>query len=176
MKKIIRSTAVVLFAILMSMSSCKKLTLPSMKASFDGSEKNFLFRSSFRGDVPNVGSGFIIVATTTSTIDEGEYLALFVRGIEEKTYNLEVALLEGKYECEALYRKGGEKDTNIYVGSDGTIIIDKINEDKKKISGTFSFTLVNKDDPNKTIVVTEGVFNNLLYTNADLSLLNDFEL
>jgi hypothetical protein len=176
MKKLIKISGLLIGIIAISLSSCKKLSLPSMNAKFNDSTKNFIFRTTFKGTVPTVGEGILILATTSSDLQHGEYLTLLIRGVEEKTYKLDVELSDGKYECGAVYRMKGENDTtNVYVGNSGTITITKIDTKNKKISGTFSFNLVNSK--NQTIKVTDGVFKNLLYQeiNANLSS-NDFKI
>jgi len=156
-------------------SSCKKETLPSMSASFDGTSKNFIFRSTTRGTVPTVGEGFIIIGTTIDS-QTGNYLTLLTRGVAAGTYSLDVALSDGKYECEAIYRPGGSGDTTkVYVGKSGSITIAEVDEENKTVSGTFSFTLVNKLLNTDVISVTNGTFENLKYINATLST-DDFDL
>lgn len=175
MKKLFTSTLVIL-TIILTLSSCHKLALPSMSAKFGETEKNFIFRTTVTGDIPNVGTGFLIAATTSSDITSGEYLALLIGGNQAKEYKLNSSLTAGSYECEAIYRKGGQGDTvNIYAGNTGTITIDKIDTKNKKISGTFSFNLVN-DSLNTTISVTEGKFNNLNYTTLPTLSSLDFNL
>lgn len=164
MKKIFITTLAIL-TIILTFSSCQKWTLPSMTAKLDGTEKNFIFRSTITGDIQSIGTGFLIVATTSSDIKSGEYITLLIRGDQEKEYNLQTSLTAGTYECEAIYREGGEGDTvNVFAGNAGTIIIDKIDTKNKKISGTFAFNLINKSNFNETITVTDGKFDNLLYT------------
>ncbi len=178
MKKFLSLTVLVMAVMLLSLPSCKKLALPSMKANFDTAQKNFIFRLTSKGNIPNVGNAFIIVATTSSDITNGEYLTLLIRGDQEKTYNLDAKLSDGKYECEAIYRKSGENDTlNVYAGTKGTITVTKIDDKNKKISGTFAFTLMNTKDNSKTINVTDGTFENLKYSDIDSTLSStDFKL
>lgn len=149
-------------------TSCKKNSLPSMKASFDGTAKNFMFRSTIKGSVPKIGEGFVIIGRTIDP-NSGDYLTILIRGVDTKTYNLTTSIIEGKFECEAIYRINGLDDEgNTYVAKTGTVTISEINTKKDKISGSFQFDLVNKLVADKVIKVTEGEFKNLKFVKATL--------
>lgn len=164
-------------ALILGFSSCKKEDLPSMSAKLNNNVKNFIFRSTVMGGVPGVGDGFLIVGTTLKD-SSGEYIALLIRGTDVKSYSLNVALDNGKYQCEALYRQNGSNDTaNVYIGKSGTITISDLDEKHKKVSGTFSMSMVNKNDASQTLNVTEGQFSNLSYVYLDADIVtNDFDL
>ncbi len=176
MKKLLTLSFIAFIGSIIFLTSCKQ-DLPSMSAKFDGTQKNFIFRQTTLGDVPAIGSGFIIIGTTGADLHDGEYLTLLIRGTEEKSYDLNVALSNSKFQCEAIYRPGGDGDTSkVYAGKTGTITITKFDEKHKKISGTFSFTLVNKVLDTDIITVSEGKFENLNYAKIDATLPNtDFE-
>ncbi len=177
MKKITVFLALLSIVAVFLFDSCKKEDLPSMNASFDGTSKNFLFRTSTRGSIPSVGEGFMIIGTTGADVTDGEYLTLLIRGVDVRAYNLSTTIIEGKFECEAIYRPGGEGDTTlgVYYGKDGSISITKIDEENKKVSGSFSFTLYNKLVATDVISITNGKFENLKYINASI-VTDDFEL
>lgn len=174
MKKITLLAVVTL--LVLGFSSCKK-DLPTMSAKLNDTLKNFVFRTTVMGGVPGVGDGFLIVGTTLNA-DQGEYIALLIRGADEKSYSLNVSLDNGKYQCEALYRKNGSGDTtNVYIGKSGTITITNLDEKHKKVSGTFSMSMVNKNDASKTLSVTDGQFSDLSYIVIDGDIItNDFNL
>ena len=156
-----------ILGLILSLTSCKD-KLPSMSAKVDGIQKNFIFRSTTLGDVPALGEGFLIIATTGSDSTHGEYLALLVRGADKGSYDLDVAL-NGKYQCEALYRKRSD-DSTTYIGKTGTITITDINKRKHKVSGTFNMTMVNKLLNTDQITISEGQFTNLFYAKIDATL------
>ncbi len=145
--------------------------LPSMSAKIDGTDKNFIFRSSNKVTLPEVGEGMVIIGTTQAK-REGEYIAILIRGTEQKTYDLNVALDNGKLQCEVVYRPGGEgDDSKVYTGKSGTVTITEI--DDKYISGTFEFELINKVLETDVINVNSGTFENLRYFKADLSSISE---
>jgi len=160
----------------MFLNSCKKEDLPIMTAKINNVSKNFIFRSTTKGAIDAI-EGVMIVATTGTDLEDGEYLTLLIRGADVKAYNLAVSLVNAKFECEAIYRpEVAEGETSkIYVGKTGNITITKIDEDKKKISGTFTMTLQNKLIADDVITITEGKFENLLYVNASINSA-DFDL
>ncbi len=157
-----------ILGLILSLASCKE-ELPSMSAKIDGVQKNFVFRSTTLGDVPGLGEGFLIIATTGSDSTHGEYLALLIRGADKGTYNLDAELTNGKFQCEALYRHSKD-DSTTYIGKTGTITITDINKRKHKVSGTFNMTMVNKLLNSDQITISDGQFTNLLYMKIDASL------
>lgn len=167
MRKIV--TPAILFAVVISSTfflGCKKT--PTMSAKINGETKNFIFRSTNKVGITDGLEGIVLVATTGSGEGSGEYLTLLVRGANEGTYNLNVQISsEAKFQCEAIYRPGGETDTTTYKGTSGTINITKI--DKKYISGTFSFEMRNKVSDSDVMQVTEGKFEDLRYYSTSLS-------
>ena len=83
-----------------------------------------------------------------------------------------IELVDAKFQCEAIYRPGGESDTTtIYKGKTGTITITEI--DKKYVSGTFSFEMTNKLLDTDTKSITSGKFEDLRYFSASLSDIAD---
>jgi hypothetical protein len=176
MKKLSLLTFLAVLAMFFTITSCKQ-DLPSMSAKFDGTQKTFVFRQTTLGEVPAIGSGFIITGTTGADLSDGEYLTLLIRGTDEKSYDLNVALSNSKFQCEAIYRPGGDGDTSkVYAGKTGTITITEFDEKHKRISGTFTFNLVNKVLDTDIISVTEGKFENLNYIKIDATLpTTDFE-
>ena len=144
-------------------TSCREDN-PYLTCKIDGKDFTSLVRVTYRGNLPAVGESFLITATNGTDISNGEYLTILVRGVAEKEYRLDVELLEGKYEAAAVYKPNGENDTTStakYYGYDGSITLTKVDEKHKKISGTFSFSLRNKNGD--IIKITDGKFENLIY-------------
>ena len=145
---------------------------PTMTASIDGASKNFIFRSSSKVGVMEGLDGMIIIGTTGADRENGEYLTLLIRGAELGTYNLNVTLsTSAKFQCEAIYRPGGGNDTTVYKAKSGTITITKI--DKKRVSGTYSFELINNVLDTDVLNVTNGKFEDLRYYSASLEDIAD---
>jgi len=142
--------------------SCQQL--PTMTATVDGTAKNFIFRQTNKVTIPEVGDGMVIIATTNEDSTKGEYLAILVRGADQKTYDLSLTLANGKAQCAAIYRPN---DTTNYFAKSGTITITSITS--KKVSGTFSFVFANKVIETEIVNITNGNFEYLRYFNADLA-------
>lgn len=160
-----------LFAVVASVFIFSCNQVPSMTATVDGVSKNFMFRQSNKVAIPEVGDGMVILATTGADSTDGEYLVLLVRGAEQGTYDLSVALSNGKLQCEALYRPN---DSTYYVAKSGSITITSITS--KKVSGTFNLTLYNKVLESDIISITNGKFDYLRYFKADIADLADIAL
>src|SRR5699024_5735583 len=56
-----------------------------------------------------------------------------------------------------------DEEGALFGANQGSIAISQIDEDNHVISGTFSGTLASVDDPDSTITMTEGVFENIPY-------------
>ncbi|MBN2890313.1 MAG: hypothetical protein JXL97_00465 [Bacteroidales bacterium] len=151
-------------------TGCKKL--PTMSATVDGTTKNFVFRSTSKVGITDGLEGMVIIGTTGADISNGEYLTLLIRGAEKGTYDLNVTITsDAKFQCEAIYRPGGENDTTVYKGTSGTITISEI--DGKYISGSFSFEMTNKLLDSDKVNITNGKFEDLRYYSASLSDIAD---
>ncbi len=150
---------------------CKKV--PTMTATVDGTAKNFIFRSTSKVGITDGLDGMVIIATTGADQKDGEYLTMLIRGADLGEYSLDATLsTSAKFQCEAIYRPGGDGDSTIYKGKTGTITITKM--DGKYISGTFNFSMWNSvlyDNDVKT--VTNGKFENLRYFSASLQDIAD---
>ena len=157
-------------------TSCKKENPAYMSAKINNVDKNFIFRVTLRGGVENVFEGFMIRGTTGVDLNNGEYLTLLIRGVDKKTYDLNVSFDSVRMQAAVLYRPKGSSDTSVmYISKAGSITITDVDEKNNTVTGTFDFTLVNKKDVNDQISITDGKFGNLKYTKASLPTF-DFEL
>lgn len=145
--------------------------LPTMTATVGGVSKNFMFRQTSKVVIPEVGDGMVILATTGIDSTDGEYMAIVIRGAEQKTYDLSVTLANGKTQCAAIYRPN---DSTYYVAKSGSVTISSITS--KKVSGSFSFEMVNKVIDTETFSVTNGKFEFLRYYEADIADLADIAI
>lgn len=176
MKKLSLVLLSVVIASIAIFSSCKKENPAYMSAKINNVSKDFIFRITLRGGVENVFEGFMIRGTTGVDLSNGEYLTLLIRGVENKQYDLNVSLDGVRMQAAVVYRPKGSSDTSLlYISKAGTITITGVDEKNNTVSGTFSFTLVNKKDVNDQITITDGKFGNLKYTKASLPT-SDFEL
>ncbi len=155
-------------------SSCRDDN-PYLTAKINGKDFNSVFRVSYKGNLPAIGESFLITATDGLDITSGAYLTILIRGTEEKEYRLDVELLDGVYQAAAVYKPAGQSDTTStgkYYGVSGKITLVKVDTKHKKISGTFEFTLKNKNGD--VIQITDGKFENLIYTEGILNT-SDFD-
>jgi len=173
----LRILLVLFIAVIFSFNSCEKdedgnIIFPSMTATVDGTAKNFIFRSTSKVGITDGLDGIVIIATTGAEQKDGEYLTMLIRGAKLGEYNLDIALSSSaKFQCEAIYRPGGDGDSTIYKGKTGTITITKM--DEKYISGTFDFSMVNSVLDTETKTVSNGKFENLRYFSASLQDIAD---
>lgn len=124
--------------------------LPSMSATIDGTDWSASIRST-------VSTDDVIVITGTSTV--GEVIAVTVLGTSEGTYELSLT----DQECSALYKATVNASTDdTYVSATGTVVITELDTSSKKVSGTFSFTML--QGLSTTMTISEGEFSNLSYT------------
>jgi hypothetical protein len=169
MKKI---TRILFLAIAIStifvFNGCKLDELPSLVCKVDNTAWTSGFRETTFG-ATDLGDGFLIVATTGTSVESGAYLTILVRGADVKTYDLAVALEGTKMQCSAVYFPNGISGAK-YIGKSGTVTITDVNTLNKKVSGTFNFTLSNSLSGANDIVITDGVFENLKYIKADISV------
>jgi hypothetical protein len=98
-------------------------------------------------------------------INVDKVIILTINGTTVGTYQFN--LVGGPTDCAVVYRKtAGAEDgsEDYYIAHTATIILTEVNTDKRRISGTFSATLVPSDNPLGTeINITNGRFENLNY-------------
>ena len=142
----------------------------TLTAKKDGVDWKSSFRLTTRGDIPNIGEGFVIAATTGLTILNGEYLMIIIRGTTPRQYNLSVTIGTGiKTECAFVYKGNASDGSSNYVSLSGSVTLTKVDEAKKEISGTFDVVLQNGTNISDRINFTQGKFENLRYINGDIS-------
>jgi hypothetical protein len=148
----------VFLALMLLAMSCKKdagSVIPTkMSATIDGKSWDSLLRTTIWQTNSNT---FVITGTSLT----GEILVVTTYGSTAGTYELSV--LPVKAQCAGSYKASATTSSgDIYVSSAGTVVLSKVDKTAKKISGTFSFTLVKNLSDTKT--VTNGVFTDLSYT------------
>lgn len=166
-----------------ALNSCKE-ELPTMSCKIDSKSWISTFRVTTMGEVDlgNGAGGYLVTATngTDASLSDGEYLAILIRGTDTKEYSLSVALYEGKYECAVVYFPEGLNVGTKYVGNTGSVEITDINDKKKKVSGKFSFemkkSIAGTESGAEAISITDGVFENLKYSEPGALALSLFEV
>ena len=166
MKKILLIFLAIFFGfIIISFNSCDKVNdiipLPSMTATVDNDSWTSLFRATVLFQSNHM---FMITGTPDVSEDVDKAIILSTNDTIAGTYNLAIG---GAMECEVVYKKtagatNGSED--FYIAHTATITLTEVDTDKKRISGTFSATLVPSNNPLGTeINITNGKFANLNY-------------
>ncbi|MBN1596921.1 MAG: hypothetical protein JW894_01395 [Bacteroidales bacterium] len=153
MKKILLIIVMVLLAL-----SCKKedliINLPAMSATINESEWTTISRvTRLEGDK------FVIAGTSV----DGEVLTVTIFGTTTGIYELSLTSAT----CAAVYTESASNPSleDTYISVTGEVNLNEVNTSSKKISGTFSFTLLR--NLTETMEITNGIFNNLTYTVHD---------
>ena len=135
--------------------SCSKddngiITLPTMNAYIDGEEWVTITR------VTVIDNGkFIITGTSAS----GKTLIITINGTSEGLYEQSLSSVK----TGAVYKESVSTTTeDAYISITGEVNLTDVDASKRRISGTFEFSLVR--NLTNTIDITDGEFDNLFYT------------
>ncbi len=191
MKKIVYFFAfAALLALGLSQSSCKEESIAevfgTMEADLvvtetptdggEAKETKTAWKAKVRyGKLESTTKTFTIAGTASSILELGvnldadETIGITVRGTEEKAYKQVTSASQLKAECVIFFRKtkgaqenaDGEKGADYYASSQSTVDVTKIDTSNKRISGTFTATLVNSKG--EKIKIEGGEFRNLRY-------------
>jgi hypothetical protein len=102
------------------------------------------------------------IFTITGTSLTGEVIAITINGVTTGTYNL--SLLPPATQCAATYKASvTTSSSDIYVSESGKVVLTKIDQTAKLISGTFEFTLALPSSLTTIKSITQGQFNDLQY-------------
>ena len=103
------------------------------------------------------------VLTIASTSLDGKAITITVNGDKEGTYDLDLTLL--KSQCGIVYKPiiANGEETSSLIGNQGKVVITKFDTSKKRVSGTFEFTLANTA-LTATAQITKGTFNDVSYS------------
>ncbi len=179
MKKVsLLLTVVIIASMAITFSSCKKKYEPSMTCKVDGEEYSSLIRLNYRGGMSDFDNKevFLLNGSDNLLISSGKYLSILIGGTETKTFNLSTqSIFTAAAGCTAVWSPGGQssaEDTSAagrYTANGGTVEITAVDEDEKRISGTFSFELLDpKDLTAAKISITEGQFTDVKYSNVSV--------
>ena len=148
--------------LLVSTNSCENTEIaeliPSMKATVNGEAWNSVFRLSTVTD-----STIVVMGTPTASEKADKTIILTTLGTGEGSYYLTPG---SSPECTVVYKKtadatdGGD---DYYVAYEANIVISKLDEENKKISGTFNAKLRSTGSATDEVIITDGSFENLLY-------------
>jgi len=97
---------------------------------------------------------FVITGTSLN----GKVLTLTIIGSKPGTYSF----LKGK--CMAVYKDSPTlSDDDAFASISGEVSLTEVDEENKKLSGTFSFKMVKKDDALNPLYIQQGVFDGIKY-------------
>lgn len=139
-------------------TSCDKdndgnIIIPTISATIDNQE--------WMGLAPKgvLTSGVLTIASTSL---DGKAITITVNGDKEGTYELNPLLL--KTQCGALYKPSllNSQESSL-LSATGNVVITKFDTSKKRVSGTFEFTLANTA-LTATAQITKGTFNDVSYS------------
>jgi hypothetical protein len=105
-------------------------------------------------------STITIAGTQISTSLTSSIISITINGITADSYNVGVT---GKI-CTATYTPNASSPSKSYLSSSGTVKISEINTSKKTISGTFSFTCIDGILTSDSVVIKNGSFSGIGYT------------
>jgi hypothetical protein len=157
MKKLILAAVVACAALFTT--SCDKddngnIIIPAMSATIDGQE--------WMGVAPKgiLTSGVLNI--TCSSLD-AKFINITVKGDKEGTYNCDLLLLNTQ--CGIVYKPviATGEETSSLIGNKGKVVITKFDTSKKRVSGTFEFTLANTT-LTASAQITKGTFTDVSYT------------
>lgn len=106
-----------------------------------------------------------IFATNT----DGNIMNITLFGTEAQSYEItgDSLTTDPKGDFIAIYKESASTGTDdIYTSYKGTVTISAIDAGEKKISGTFSFSMI-KPDLSTKLEITSGSFENINYTGVD---------
>jgi hypothetical protein len=168
MKKILKSMSIVaILIIFLGINSCDKvkevIPIPSMTATVDNDSWTSIFRASVLFENNGV---FSITGTPDASENVDKAIILTINGTTVGTYS--IGLETQTSDCLVVYKKtaaAANGSDDYYISRTATITLSEVNTDNKRISGTFSATLVPSNNPLGTeITITNGTFENLNYT------------
>lgn len=164
MKHISFSLSVLFIVVIIAMSSCKKedvqeliTSTASMSAKIDGTSWSAVTRVTKHFEN---SQKFVISGTSTN----GEVLVITVFGDTQGTYSSSTSIdsLSAKVGC-VWQPDASSPTTDNYVSQSGTVTFSSVNTSDKKVSGTFSFSLLDQSLSNSKSI-TEGKFTDLSYS------------
>ena len=153
MKKIILFLG--LFTLLYSCSKDNSsIVTANMSAKIDQKDWITLTRTTVLND-----GKFII----TGVAIDGSSLAITIFG--DNTGDFKVSPTQDA--CEAVYKKTATTSTDdSYLAFSGNVSLTEVDNSAKRISGTFSFTLIHSLSDSTLVNITEGKFTNLKFTDT----------
>lgn len=153
-------------AISLNFMSCKKDTVEDTiaaitPATMSATVNDTAFTTITRLTVfsPTVNT-FVITGTSL----DGKILNVTIKGSEVGTYTTSLELENLSTQVVAGWRANSES----YVSNTGTVEITKVDKVKKKISGTFNFTMINPPGLVEVFTIENGKFDQLSYTEGTL--------
>ena len=103
---------------------------------------------------------FVITGTSTS----GRVLAITVKGETTGTFTSSTDINDPSAQVGAVWKPSSSLN---YVSKSGSITISEINTTDSKLTGTFSFEMVNTSDISDVISIASGKFDNIKFSVSD---------
>ncbi len=167
MKTIMKSITIGLVAIVL-FGSCEKakeiIPLPTMNATVD----NEAWTANFIGGIHNKSGSpqnIEIIGTPTLSETADKAIVLTVLGNTAGTYQFGIGTVSAN--CNVVYKKTSdaiEGGDNYYAAYEATVTISEMNVEKKTLSGSFSAKCINTALVPDEIIITNGTFKNVIYT------------
>lgn len=165
MKKYLILLAIASFSL--SFVSCEKDTIEETvaaitPASMSATVNDTVFTTITRVTVfSSTANAFLITGTSL----DGKVLSVTIRASEVGTYTTSIELEDPSSKVGAAWRAHSEN----FVSNSGTVELTKVDKTKKKISGTFTFTMINPTSGlTEVFSITEGKFDQLSYTEGTI--------
>ena len=103
---------------------------------------------------------FVITGTSTS----GRVLAITVKGETTGTYTSSTDINDPSAQVGAVWKPSSSVN---YVSKSGTVTFSEINSSDSKLTGTYSFEMVNTNDITDVINIESGKFDNIKFSVSD---------
>lgn len=149
----------------MLVSCSKEDSEPQMKAKIDGSDWTALVRTATLSQSQNV---IVITGFPNLSQSAEKSIIITIKGTTKGTYQLSAYVDELSGDCMIVYKTSDNAapgSASYYNSYSATVTITDIDTSKKRISGTFVADMYPNGDPTGTkIVISDGKFQNLLYT------------
>lgn len=155
---------VILFAI--TISACKKdEDDPFMTAKVGSNSWTALVRTATYSQSQDI---FIISGFPTLSQSASQSIVITIRGGQEGTYRLSAYVDEMSGECMLVYKTSDDAapgSTAYYNAYSAVVVITELDQENKKITGTFNADMYPNGDPLETkLIISEGKFDNLSYS------------
>jgi len=166
MKKTVLFLSII--ALIVFSISCKKETVDEVAPLITTASMTATVNDTAWTSVTRVSKNYTNLNTfvITGTSSDGKVIAVTVKGEQVGTYTSSTSIDSLNAQVGAVWKPNSSLN---YVSKNGTVKITDINTSDLRISGTFSFEVVNSSDLNDSFGITSGKFDNVKYSVSDSS-------